>query len=196
MDFLTLSASTLYFPFTYLIGDIVTEIYGYRAALLFIWAGLALELVFAVFCLLTIHITSANLTAHSHYYIIYRPMLLFVTGGVISNLASSFLNVFIISKFKVLYQGKLFWARSITGTAISELFMLTIIFFVSFLPQMNNLYNFFMVLLDTYIMELFYAVIFVWVGQYLVNTIKQKTGIDHYDTNISYNPFNINWTLP
>ena len=183
------SGATFIFPFTYLLGDVVTEVYGYRIARKFIWLNLICELIFAILVVTVIHLKSAPFW---HYQTDFDHtlgnILRFVISGIIANIVSDFLSVYLISKWKIFMKGKHFWLRSIASTAVSELFLNVIAGFSAFtgtitLMQVMELAG------SCYLLELFYALIFVWPGWFLIMYLKKKENIDVYDYNVDYNPF-------
>lgn len=115
-------------------------------------------------------------------------MLRFVISGIIANIVSNFLNVYLISKWKILMKGKHFWLRSVASTALSELMLNIITGTLAFagtltLGHVGN------IILSGYLLEIFYAFIFVWPGWVLILYLKKKEHIDVYDYNTNYNPF-------
>ncbi len=151
------SGATLLFPLTYLISDIVTEVYGYSVAKMFIWLILLGEVIFALLLrLIMLTPTASFFHDDLAYNIVTHPILRFVIAGVVANLASDFLNIFLISKWKILTKGRLFWLRSICSTAISE-FILVLFSVVLGFSGAIKLTELLRVLVSAYGLEIVYA---------------------------------------
>lgn len=183
------SGATLLFPITYLLSDVVTEIYGYDMARKFIWLNLTCELIFALLVVAIIHMHSPAFL-HNQIYFNHAlgNTLRFVCAGVVANLASDFLNIYLISKWKIFMKGKHFWLRSVASTSISELFLVVVPGLLSFAGTMP-MDHIVKMMSSAYLLELFYAFIFVWPGWMLILFLKKAEGIDAYDHDINYSPF-------
>lgn len=185
------SGATIIFPFTYVIGDVMCEVYGWNISIKIIFLGLLCEMLFALLITIVIHMPSYGLGGSEEQYIsILGNMWLFVAGGVIANSVAAFLNIYFISKWKILAKGKVFWLRSIISTCISEFILIMIIMLIAFahLFKMEMTMRLF---IDAYSLEIIYAFIFVLPAQFLVNFIRKKEGIDAFDYGVSYNPFKL-----
>ncbi|MDF1760459.1 MAG: queuosine precursor transporter [Coxiellaceae bacterium] len=185
------SGATLLFPMTYLISDIVTEVYGYNIAKLLIWLILLGEIVFALLLrLVNLAPYATFLQDPQAYNIVINPILRFVLAGVVANILSDFVNIYLLSKWKILAKGKHFWLRSIGSTAISELVLVLVVVLLGFSGTLNSK-NLIRILIYAYGLELLYAVIFVWPGCVIANYLKKAEGLDVYDYQINYNPFKL-----
>lgn len=185
------SGATIIFPLTYVLGDVTCEVYGWNTALKIVCLGLACEALFAILITLIIHLPSYGIGQFQNEYVdILGNILLFVFGGIIANSVAGVLNIFFISKWKVLIKGKAFWIRSILSTCISEFILNFIVVFIAFTPFLHFKTTMH-VFVNTYVLEILYAILFVFPAQLLVSFLKNSEGIDAYDYGISYNPFNL-----
>ena len=183
------SGATLLFPLTYLISDIVAEVYGYNVAKMLIWLILIGEVIFALLLRLVMLTPTAPFFHDDQAFgLVINPMLRFVISGVVANVASDFMNIYIISKWKILAKGRLFWLRSIVSTAISELVLILIVVILAFSSTLD-VKSLMQVLVSAYGLELVYAFIFVWPGWALSSFLKRAENLDVFDYNINYNPF-------
>lgn len=186
---ITLSGATIVFPFTYLFGDVIAEVYGYDIARRIVWLGLASEFLFALIIKCVIVLPYAHF---ANYYNAFQiadgSMLRFVTGGILGNIASSFLNIYLISKWKIMAKGRIFWLRSIVATAISELVIIAFAVLIGFTGQMS-IEMAIKIIAWAYGLEIIYAIIFVWPAWGISTLLKNKEGIDSYDYGVNYNPF-------
>lgn len=183
------SGATILFPLTYVIGDVVSEVYGWGISMRLVWFGLICEAIFALCILTIIHLPNFGIGIYQDEYVhVLGHIGLFVFAGIIANTVSGLLNVYFISKYKVLWHGKLFWIRSIISTCISEFILILITVLIAFLPELQFTETMH-VFVDAYKLEVIYAIIFVTPAQLLVNILVKFEGIDVYDYGISYNPF-------
>ena len=184
------SGATVIFPLTYIIGDVTCEVYGWNTAMKMVWLMLICEAIFAILITGIIHIPSYPHIGHyqNEYNNIFDNLLLFVSAGIIANVVCSLLNVFLISKWKLLTRGRVFWLRSILSTCISEFILVLITIAIAFTPMLH-LKDSMRMVMNAYGLEILYAVIFVVPAQLLVTVLKKLEGIDAYDYGISYNPF-------
>ena len=186
---LTESGATILFPLTYLLGDVVCEVYGWNIAMKMVWFGLAAEWFFSVAILPVLHMSSAGLLAkQGAYQEILGNMWLFVSAGVIANAICALLNVYFISKWKILTKGRVFWVRSVLSTCITEFILILITVLIAFTHAID-LKNTLRIFFNAYFLEVIYAFIFVVPAHFLVKYLRKAENIDAYDYNVNYNPF-------
>ncbi len=185
------SGATLIFPITYTIGDIITEVYGYAIARKIIWFGLSCELIFAVLLEIIIRLHApSGFQYQNEYKDILNPILWFVLSGIFADVTSSFVNIYIISKFKIFMRGKHFIFRSIGSTAIAEGVMNIILCTLAFttFTKFMNVVN---IIISAYLLEMFYAVMFVVPAAILIQVLKRAENMDAYDINTNYSIFRL-----
>lgn len=184
------SAATFIFPLTYGLGDIVTEVYGYSMARSLIWISLFLQLIFSILVTLAIHLPTPTLWAYSEAYnLVFGSIFRFVLAGTIANISSNFLNIYIVSRLKIPFEGKFFWARSILSTLIGGLIMVVIIVGVGFSSKSIDLQKSWIMLKSTYSLEIIYAFLLSIPAAFVAQWLKKEEKIDVYDYEINFNPF-------
>jgi uncharacterized integral membrane protein (TIGR00697 family) len=185
------SGATIIFPFTYVLGDVMCEVYGWKITMRIVWLALVCEALFALLISIIIHIPAYGIGDYQDQYVnVLGNLWLFVLGGIISNAIAGLLNIYFMSRWKILTQGKHFWFRSILSTCISEFILIIITVLIAFLPYINFKMTM-KVFIDAYILEIIYAFLFVVPAMLLVNFLRRKEKIDAYDYGVSYNPFKI-----
>ncbi len=186
------SGATILFPLTYVLGDVTAEVYGWNVGMKMVWGGLFCEGIFAL--LISAIINMPFFYGIGQYQTEYKDILggiwLFVVAGIISNSIAGLLNIYFISKFKVLWSGKVFWIRSILSTCISEFILIFITVIIAFIPAIHFEATMH-VFRDAYLLEIIYSIIFAIPAQYLVRVLTRIERIDVYDYNVNYNPFKI-----
>jgi uncharacterized PurR-regulated membrane protein YhhQ (DUF165 family) len=183
-----LAIITVFFPAAYIFGAIFAESYGWKITMRILWASLLLQI-----CLLLFHIavptaTSLTMALTATRFGLEKIVQFSDMAGVWQALVG-FLNIYLISKWKVLKQGKYFWARSLVSSSICG--FVNIFFLATFIPVFLDKVSFSLHLnLVVYLVVIFYTLLFLFPGQLVVNYLKRKKGVDHYDYKTSYNPFN------
>ncbi|MFI4956525.1 MAG: queuosine precursor transporter [Gammaproteobacteria bacterium] len=182
------SGATLIFPLTYVISDITTEVYGYKIARRVIWMTLLFELIFATLVTGVISLPHVSEEAFHVNNTALGGLFRFVASGFCAAIISDFINIYLVSKWKILVKGKYFCIRSVTSTAIAVFIMVIIVIGVAFYGKMplNELIR---LMASAYSFELMYAIIFSYPARLIAEFIKQKESIDVYDIGINFNPF-------
>lgn len=184
-----LPAAVIVFPLSYIFGDILTEVYGYKVMRKVIWLGFLCNLVFVVFAFLGQIMPAASFWEGQGAYetiLGYAPRLL--TASFIGYFAGEFVNSFIMAKMKVATNGRHLWMRTIGSTIFgqgidSTLFI--IIAFIgtpAFMPVLILYHWSSKVLIEVLATPLTYKI---------VNYLKKKEGIDTYDVDTNFNPFSV-----
>lgn len=155
---ITFASSSIMFPLTYSIMDVITEVYGKSNAKKIIWYGLFCDAIFVISSFFVANIPSTSQTSTSAYFLVFGMLprsLIAQTAGV---LVGEQINVYLISKMKILTDGKHFWLRSIGASTLGEFFMLIISVLIALkgvLPN-NEIYK---LILFTYFYKIAFAII-------------------------------------
>lgn len=184
-----LPGAPLILSLTYIIGNIVTEVYGYNVAKKIIWLTLVCELFFAISIKLIIHLPSPIFWHQHHSYNgIIDPLLRFVLAGVLAVISSSFINIYIISKWKILMKGRHFWLRSLGSSAIGGFILVLVTILVGFSGSLHWSKLIHMIL-SVYSIEVLYSLLGVWPASIIVGFLKLEEQLDVYDIATNFNPF-------
>ena len=184
------SGATFIFPMTYALGDVITEVYGYKMAKRLIWLSLLLQFVFALLVTTVIHLPGPLYwKGEPSYLLVFGSVIKFVLAGTVANLVSNFMNVYIVSKLKIPFEGKLFWVRSILSTAVSGFFLVAIIIAIGFTGKDLNLEQSWIMFKSTYSLEILYALLLVIPAALTTKFLKRAENVDVYDINTNFNPF-------
>ncbi len=186
-DSITLPAAVILFPLTYILGDVFTEVYGFKNARTIIWLGFACSF-FAV----TIYVATIALPhpgfweSQGAYETVMGTTPRVAIASFAGYLFGEFSNSIVLSKLKVLTKGKNLWIRTIGSTLIGEGLDSVIFIVISFWGTMENSVVLRMILFQ-YLFKVAYEVIFTPVTYFVVNLIKKAEGVDTYDSGIKYN---------
>ena len=184
-----LPAAIIVFPLSYIFGDILTEVYGYRQARRVIWLGFFCNLIFVIFAWVGQVLPPAPIWEGQGAYtsiLGIAPRLLAASFG--GYLVGEFANSFILAKMKVMTQGNWLWSRTISSTIVGQGLDTSIFITLAFIgtPSFVPLMIFYHWLAKTSIETA--ATPFTYT---MVNFLKKREAIDTYDYETSFNPFSI-----
>ena len=184
---ITLPAAVILFPVTYILGDVFTEVYGFRKARLIIWAGFAASFFAVIIYLITIALPHPGYwEGQEAYATVMGTTPRVAIASFAGYLFGEFSNSMILSRLKVLTGGKKLWVRTITSTLIGEGFDSVIFIMISFWGTMENSVVLKMILFQ-YLFKVLYEILFTPVTYAVVKFVKKKEGIDTFDRDIKYN---------
>ncbi len=180
-------AAVVLFPLNYIVGDILTEVYGYRAARRVIWLGFFCNLIFVIIAWVGQILPPAPLWEWQEAYesiLGYTPRLL--AASLCGYLAGEFANSFVLARMKILTRGRWLWSRTIGSTIVGQgldtvIFIPGAYFGAPFFVPITILYHWLAkVLFEAIATPFTYAV---------VNLLKKKEAVDTYDYETNFNPF-------
>ncbi|PTN07292.1 queuosine precursor transporter [Mangrovibacterium marinum] len=184
-------AGVLIFPVTYIINDVIAEVWGYAKARLIIWAGFGVNVMAAFFFALAIGVPAAPFYEHQEaFHTVLGTSIRLVLASLMAYMAGSFLNAYVMSKFKLMTKGRGFSLRAIVSTLAGEgadsLIFITIAFAGVFpLSVIAGM------VLTQALLKTAYEIIILPFTVLVVNKVKEIEGIDTFDEEVSYNPFRL-----
>jgi hypothetical protein len=194
---LAFDGGTLVFPISYIFGDILTEVYGYKKARRVIWSGFATALLMSV----TLGIVGLmpgeaewqNYAGQTAYDSILGGV---ATGGItvaslVAYFAGEFSNSITLAKLKIITVGRWLWLRTISSTLIGEgidtvLFILIATMFGVFPPEIAL-----SLIVSNYIFKVVIEIVLTPVTYAIVNFLKEAEQEDYYDHKTNFNPFSV-----
>lgn len=185
-----LSAGTFVMPIYYYLTDAIAEVYGYKYCRQATWMMFFCCLLFSLIIAILIHLPMPDATYQiADYNALFSHLFRATIGGtLVTILIATFVNSYIISKWRVLVKGKYFWLRSLGASGIGEaieVFLECFFLYGGFL----KLHDLVTMILSTYIIHLVIGLIIIYPGTMLVNFLKLIEKSDVYDRSISFNPF-------
>jgi uncharacterized integral membrane protein (TIGR00697 family) len=185
------TAGLLIFPVSYIINDLIAEVWGYRKARLIIWNGFLMNFLAVIVFRLSIWAPgSVHFTNQVAFESVLGNTERIVAASFIAFLFGSFLNAYVMSKMKILQHGRGFSIRAIASTIVGEGADSMIFFSIAFsgiIPVQALL----MLILTQTAMKTGYEIIALPITNYLVKYVKKHEETDVYDTDISYNPLRV-----
>ena len=194
---LAFDAGTILFPVSYIFGDILTEVYGYRRSRRVIWTGffcLGLSsLVLWIVSILPGEATWQQYAGDAAYAAILGGMS---TGGIVlGSLAGywsgEFSNSFTLARMKVLTRGRWLWARTIGSTLVGELVDSLVFVLIACAFGIFPWSLFVTLVLTNYLFKCAVEALMTPLSYLVVNTLKRREGVDVYDTHTDFNPFRL-----
>ncbi len=190
-------AGTILFPVSYIFGDILTEVYGYKNSRRVIWAGFGcLALSALIFWLVRIMPGEAQWQQYAGD-VAYVAILGGISSGgiVVASLAGywsgEFSNSFILAKMKLLTKGRWLWMRTIGSTIVGELVDTLIFVGIASLFHVFPWSLFVTLTLTNYLFKCSIEAIMTPVTYILVNFLKRVESEDYFDKGTNFNPFHI-----
>jgi uncharacterized integral membrane protein (TIGR00697 family) len=183
-----LPAAIIIFPISYIIGDILTEVYGFRHARIVIWLGFVVNaLAVMAFYLGGLLPPASVWDGQSSYELIlgYTPRLLLASFS--AYLVGEFTNSLILAKMKVATRGRWLWSRTIGSTIVGQALdsvVFIVLAFAGTLPSQLVIE----IVLTQWTVKVLYETAATPVTYGVVAWLKKREGVDHYDSGISFNP--------
>ena len=186
---LVVPAAIIIFPISYIFGDILTEVYGYRKARQVIWLGFFCNLLAVIMLWLGQILPPASFwDAQAAYERILGHTPRILAASFIAYLVGEFVNSFVLSKMKMATKGRWLWTRTIGSTLVGEgldscVFMT--LAFAGIIP-LSGLLN---AIVTQWLVKTAYETIFTPLTYLVVGFLKRREGIDTYDYETKFNPF-------
>jgi uncharacterized integral membrane protein (TIGR00697 family) len=184
-------AGVLFFPISYVFGDILTEVYGYARSRRVIWTGFA-ALAFASFMAwVIVKLPPASYWENqAAYEIAFGSTWRIALASLLAFLCGEFVNSFVLAKMKIWTAGRWLWTRTIGSTIFGEgvdsLLFYPLAFYGSGLIPDAMLPS---IMLTQFIAKVAVEVLFTPVTYIVVAALKRAEGEDYYDRNTNFNPF-------
>jgi queuosine precursor transporter len=186
------SAAVVFFPITYILGDVLTEVYGFKRARRSIWLSFGAMLFAAVmsWAVLQLPPASDKLAIHEHFEAVFRAAPRILCASFLAYLVGDFLNSIVLARQKVIDQGHAFWKRAILSTVVGQAADSLIFYPLAFSGIWEwSLIGRIMVL--QYCLKVGIEVFGVPFSSWLVAYLKRIEGVDYYDRKTDFNPFGL-----
>ena len=190
----TFGADLMFFPLSYIFGDILTEVYGYGRDRRVVWACFG-ALIFAAFMAYVV----VNLPpAKNEFMAVYQTQIegvfgntwRIVAGSMIAFWCGSFANSFVMAKMKIVTQGRYLWARTIGSTIVGQFVDTSLFFVIAFWgiwPQEQLI----AVTITQYLFKTSWEALMTPITYRAVSFLKRVEGEDYYDRDTNFSPFHL-----
>jgi queuosine precursor transporter len=192
---LSFDAGTVLFPISYIIGDVLTEVYGYKRTRRIIWLGFGTlafsAMVFWLVQWLPGEATWQASVGQESYDQILGSMSsgAIVVASLAGFLAGSFSNAIMMALMKVLTKGKLLWTRTIGSSIVGQAFDTFAFIFIASALGVFPWSLFWSLTITNYIFKLIVEVVVTPITYWVVNTLKRREGVDIFDEDTNLTPF-------
>jgi uncharacterized integral membrane protein (TIGR00697 family) len=184
-----ISGAQLFFPITYIFGDVFTEVYGYGASRRAIWIGFFASALLAAMGILCVWLPPApGWDGQAAFARVFN----FVPRLIVASLAAfwfgEFANSFVMAKMKLLTKGRYLWTRTVGSTVAGQAVDTFVVMVLAFGGSLSNalIAN---LIVSAYLGKVLYEVAATPLTYWIVNFLKRREQVDAFDTNTDFNPF-------
>lgn len=184
-------AGVLFFPISYIFGDVLTEVYGYARARRVVWAGFAAQIFASFMCWFVLALPPAQGWNHqAAYETVLGSTWRIVLGSLIAFFVGEFCNSFVLAKMKVASKGKHLWMRTIGSTIVGEGVDTLLFYPIAFYGNWPN-DLLLTVMLNNYLLKTGWEVVVTPFTYVAVNWLKKAEHEDYFDYRTDFNPFTL-----
>ncbi len=190
----TFGAGILFFPVSYIFGDILTEVYGYGRDRRVIWAGFGALIFAAIMSVVVLSLTPAadpfNSEYQTHLQAVFGNTPRIIFGSILAFWCGSFVNSYVMAKMKIWMEGRRLWTRIIGSTVCGEFVDSSLFYVIAFYgiwPQ-HQLVS---VIIAQYLLKTGWEVVMTPVTYRVVAFLKRMENEDYYDRHTNFNPFKL-----
>jgi len=185
----TFGAGILFFPLGYVIGDVLTEVYGYARARRCVWAGFAAMLFMAVMSWVVVALPPAEgWTGQEAYEAVFGSTWRIVFASLIAFWAGELANSFVLARMKLLTQGRHLWMRTIGSTFVGQGVDSLLFYPLAFYGNWTQT-QVLTVMVTNWAMKVGWEALLTPVTYVVVNALKRREGLDVYDAGTNFTPF-------
>src|SRR6185437_1528169 len=188
---ITFGAGVLFFPISYVFGDVLTEVYGYGRSRKVVWAGFIAMFFASFMSWFVLNLPPAQGWPHqAALEIVFGTTPRIVFASLVAYFGGEFANSFVMAKMKILTRGQMLWSRTIGSTVVGELVDSIIFYPLAFLGiwQTDLVIK---VLISNYAIKVIWEVIMTPITYRVVNFLKKAEQEDFYDYNTNFSPFRL-----
>lgn len=185
------SITVLYFPVTYIISDVLTEVYGYAKARKVLWTTLLCSVIAGIVYQVVASWTPASVFPDNAAYVkVFQSVPRILFGGWLAVFSGDIANNFTLAKLKVLTEGRFLWLRTISSTIVGQL-VNTAVFYIIALGGVLPSNILIQAILAGWILKTLVEIVFTPITYAVVSWLKKVEHEDFYDRDTNFNPFNL-----
>jgi uncharacterized integral membrane protein (TIGR00697 family) len=182
-------AGILFFPISYVLGDVLTEVYGYARARRCIWAGFAALLFMAVMAIIVVALPPArDWTGQAAYEQVFGQVPRIVFASILAFWAGEFANSYVLARMKVWTAGRHLWTRTIGSTIVGQGVDSLLFYPLAFYGIWSG-DTLLTVLFTQFVLKVSWEALLTPVTYAMVGWLKRREGVDVYDTATDFTPF-------
>jgi uncharacterized integral membrane protein (TIGR00697 family) len=190
----TFSAGVLFFPISYIFGDILTEVYGYGRDRRVVWAGFAALAFASLMAWVVISLPPAGSEFMKSYQAnlegVFGNSWRIAAGSMIAFWCGSFSNAYVLAKMKVWMSGRRLWTRTIGSTVVGEFVDSSLFYFIAFYGIWATA-DVVKIAIAQYVLKTCWEVVMTPVTYKVVGFLKRVENEDYYDRDTDFTPFTL-----
>ena len=184
-------AGNLFFPLSYLFGDILTEVYGYARSRRVVWAGFSALLFASFMSWVVVHLPPATgWTGQPVIEAAFGSTWRIALASLVGYFCGEFMNSFTLAKLKILTHGKMLWTRTIGSTVVGEACDTIVFYPLAFYGTWPN-EMLLAVMGANYVLKVMWEVLATPVTYRVVAAVKRAEHEDFYDRDTNFTPFSL-----
>jgi uncharacterized integral membrane protein (TIGR00697 family) len=185
----TFGAGILFFPLGYVLGDVMTEVYGFARARRVVWVGFAASVFAAGMAFVVVSLpASPDWAGQSALAEVFGQVPRIFFASILAFWAGEMANAFVLARMKVWTQGKMLWTRTIGSTVVGQGVDSLIFYPLAFLGVWETRLVF-TVLVTNYLLKVLWEIVLTPVTYKVVAWFKIAEGVDVFDTATDFTPF-------
>ena len=185
----TFGAGILFFPLGYVLGDVLTEVYGYARARRCVWAGFAAMLFMALMSWVVVKLPPAEgWPDQKAYEAVFGNTWRIVFASLAAFWAGELANSFVLAKMKLLTEGRHLWMRTIGSTIVGQGVDSLLFYPLAFVGVWSNA-QVLTVMVTNWMLKVAWEAVLTPLTYLVVNRLKRAEGLDVYDEGTDFTPF-------
>ena len=185
----TFGAGILFFPVSYVIGDVLTEVYGYARARRMIWVGFGAMIFMAFMSWAVVAMPpAASWDGQTAYESVFGQVPRIVLASIMAFWAGEFVNSYVLARMKVWTKGKALWSRTIGSTVFGQAVDSAIFYPVAFLGVWDTR-DVLIVMVTNWLLKVVWEAALTPVTYLVVGKLKAAEGVEVFDTDTDFSPF-------
>jgi uncharacterized integral membrane protein (TIGR00697 family) len=182
-------AGILFFPLSYVLGDVLTEVYGYARARRCIWAGFAGLIFMAAMSWVVVALPpDASWTGQAAYESVFGQVPRIVFASICAFWAGEFVNSFVLAKMKLWTGGRMLWTRTIGSTVIGQGLDSLIFYPLAFFGVFDS-HTVLKLMFTQWVLKVTWEALLTPVTYAVVGWLKRREGVDVFDSDTNFTPF-------
>jgi uncharacterized integral membrane protein (TIGR00697 family) len=192
---LVFGAGNIFFPISYIFGDILTEVYGYARARKVIWAGFGAMIFATVMAQVVIHLTPYpgepfNATLQPAIEVVFGATGRIVLASILAFWIGDFVNAYVLARMKVWTRGRFLWMRTISSTILGQGVDSLVFYPIAFYGVWSS-DSLFTVLMFNFVFKVMVEVVMTPLTYLAVGALKRAEHEDYFDETTDFTPFSL-----
>jgi queuosine precursor transporter len=184
----TFLAGVLFFPISYLFGDVLTEVYGYARDRRVVWAGCGALIFAAIMAAVIVHLPPRD--PSSAVEIIFGNTPRIIAASIIAFWSGSFVNSYVLAKMKLWTSGRWLWTRTVGSTVCGE-FVDSALFYTIAFAGLWSTDKLVAIMMTQYVLKSGWEIIATPLTYKIVGFLKRAEHEDYFDRNTRFTPFSL-----